>query len=73
MVSKAERHFIAQGLAFGIRADGRARSDYRLVQLEQSAVPQANGSARCLLGATEVLVVVKASSLVRTRLFEYPV
>ena len=60
MTSKAEERFIAQGLAFGIRADGRACHDYRPVQLQLAVVPLANGSARCLVGTSEVLVAIKA-------------
>ena len=62
MISKAERQYIAQGLAFGVRADGRACHDYRPIQLELAVVPQANGSARCLIGDSEVLVAVKVKA-----------
>ncbi|KAK9807210.1 hypothetical protein WJX73_009206 [Symbiochloris irregularis] len=59
MTSKGQRRYAAQGIALGCRADGRAGKDYRPLQLELAVVPQANGSARCLIGASEVLVAVK--------------
>lgn len=60
VIGRGERSYVAKGLTHAIRADGRRCQQYRLVQLELNSIPQANGSARCLLGSSEVLVVVKA-------------
>jgi exosome complex component RRP42 len=41
------------------RLDGRGLNDYREIKLEQGLIEKAEGSARILLGKTEVLVGVK--------------
>ena len=59
-LSKAERAFVRDGIEQNVRVDGRARDDYRSMTLELGVVPQASGSARLRLGATDVMVAVKA-------------
>ncbi|KAJ4460100.1 putative exosome complex component RRP42 [Paratrimastix pyriformis] len=64
MLSAGERSFIEDGIAAGIRVDGRAPFTFREMTLEVDVLPQANGSARLQLGSrtskTNVLVGVKA-------------
>ncbi|MCW4007281.1 MAG: exosome complex protein Rrp42 [Candidatus Bathyarchaeota archaeon] len=43
----------------GKRLDGRGLGDYREIKIEQGIIEKAEGSARVLLGKTEVLVGVK--------------
>ncbi|MCW4054976.1 MAG: exosome complex protein Rrp42 [Candidatus Bathyarchaeota archaeon] len=44
------------------RLDGRALGDYREIEIEQGIIEKAEGSARILLGKTEVLVGVKVET-----------
>jgi exosome complex component RRP42 len=44
------------------RLDGRGLSDYREIKIEQGIIEKAEGSARILLGKTEVLVGVKVET-----------
>ena len=44
------------------RLDGRGLSDYREIKIEQGIIEKAEGSARVLLGKTEVLVGVKVET-----------
>ena len=44
------------------RLDGRGLNDYREIKLEQGLIEKAEGSARILLGKTEVLVGVKVET-----------
>ncbi|MQL89577.1 hypothetical protein Taro_022147 [Colocasia esculenta] len=59
-LSAGEKHFICGGIAQDLRADGRQRLDFRPVSVETGVIPQANGSARVRLGATDVIASVKA-------------
>ncbi|RKP10191.1 ribosomal protein S5 domain 2-type protein [Thamnocephalis sphaerospora] len=60
LVSQVERDFVERGVDVGIRADGRARDDYRPPRVELGLVSQSDGSARCQLGdGTDVLVSVR--------------
>lgn len=59
-LSVGEKHFIQGGIAQDIRTDGRKRLTYRPISIETGNIPQANGSARVKLGATDVIVSVKA-------------
>lgn len=59
-LSVGEKHFIQGGIAQDLRTDGRKRLHYRPISVETSVIPQANGSARVRLGATDVIVSVKA-------------
>lgn len=45
-LSPGEIEFITEGIAEGIRVDGRGRLDYRPFGLETGIISQANGSAR---------------------------
>nr|URM60719.1 SAP family protein [Gymnema sylvestre] len=59
-LSLGEKHFIKGGIAQDLRTDGRKRSTYRPIFVEVGVIPQANGSARVKMGATEVIAGVKA-------------
>jgi exosome complex component RRP42 len=53
---------IEQLIEKGKRLDGRGVSDYREIKIEQGLIERAEGSARVLLGKTEVLVGVKVET-----------
>lgn len=59
-LSVGEKHFIQGGIAQDLRTDGRKRLHHRPISVETGVIPQSNGSARVRLGATEVIVSVKA-------------
>lgn len=59
-LSAGEKHFIWGGIAQDLRADGRQRHHFRPISIETGVIPQANGSARVRLGATDVIASVKA-------------
>ncbi|RHN78015.1 putative exosome complex component Rrp42, archaea, PNPase/RNase PH domain-containing protein [Medicago truncatula] len=59
-LSLGEQHFIQGGIAQDLRCDGRKRLTYRPIHVETGVIPQANGSARVKIGATEVIASVKA-------------
>ncbi|XP_026392890.1 exosome complex exonuclease RRP42-like [Papaver somniferum] len=59
-LSSGEKHFIQGGIAQDLRSDGRKRLTYRPISIETEVIPQANGSARVRVGATEVIASVKA-------------
>eukprot|EP00245_Coleochaete_scutata_P004465 TRINITY_DN17108_c1_g1_i1.p1 TRINITY_DN17108_c1_g1~~TRINITY_DN17108_c1_g1_i1.p1 ORF type:complete len:288 (-),score=43.58 TRINITY_DN17108_c1_g1_i1:57-920(-) len=59
-LSAGECAFIAGGIAQDLRCDGRGREDYRSFSIETGVITQASGSARLWLGATDVIVAVKA-------------
>lgn len=50
---------IAELIAKGKRMDGRGITDYREIKVEQGIIEKAEGSARVLLGKTEVMVGIK--------------
>lgn len=64
-LSPSERSYIRSGLADGpkpSRLDNRGLEDFRALQISQGDAPQANGSARVVLGGkggTEVVVGIK--------------
>ncbi|EEC69134.1 hypothetical protein OsI_38058 [Oryza sativa Indica Group] len=58
-LSEGEKHFIRGGIAQDLRTDGRRRLQFRAISVETGVIPQANGSARVRLGATEVIATVK--------------
>lgn len=60
-VSASERRFIVEGVAAGVRADGRDRLSYRGAAVETALLSQSNGSARVSLdgSGTDVLASVK--------------
>lgn len=59
-LSIGEQHFIQGGIAQDLRSDGRKRLTYRPISVETGNIPQANGSARVKIGATDVIASVKA-------------
>ncbi|CAN1189506.1 Exosome complex component RRP42 [Linum perenne] len=59
-LSAGEQHFIKGGIDHNIRCDDRKRDSYRPIFVETGVIPQANGSARIRMGATEVIASVKA-------------
>jgi hypothetical protein len=59
-LSAAEVRFIQGGIAHDLRSDGRGRYHFRPFSIQSGVIPQANGSGRCKLGATDVIASVKA-------------
>jgi len=59
LVTRVKQKQIAQLIDAGKRLDGRGLGDYREIKLEQGLIERAEGSARVLLGKTEVLVGIK--------------
>ena len=59
VIVRLKRKQIAQLIAKGKRLDGRGLTDYREIKVEQGIIERAEGSARVLLGKTEVLVGIK--------------
>ncbi|BAT85176.1 hypothetical protein VIGAN_04268300 [Vigna angularis var. angularis] len=59
-LSLGEKHFIQGGIAHDLRCDGRKRLTYRPILVETGVIPQANGSARVRMGATDVIASIKA-------------
>jgi exosome complex component RRP42 len=59
MVVRVKQKQIAQLMSKGKRLDGRGLNDYREIKIEMGIIEKAEGSARVLLGKTEVLVGVK--------------
>lgn len=59
VVTRVKQKQIAQLIEEGKRLDGRDLTDYRQMKIEQGIIERAEGSARVLLGKTEVVVGVK--------------
>jgi len=59
VITRVKQKQIAQLIAKGKRLDGRELTDYREMKLEQGIIERAEGSARVLLGKTEVVVGTK--------------
>jgi len=59
VVTRVKQKQILQLIAKGKRLDGRGLSDYREIKVEQGIIERAEGSARVLLGKTEVMVGTK--------------
>ena len=59
VITRVKQKQIAQLIAEGKRLDGRELTDYREMKLEQGIIERAEGSARVLLGKTEVVVGTK--------------
>jgi len=59
IVARVKQRQIAQLISLGKRLDGRGLTDYREAQVETGVIERAEGSARVLLGKTEVMVGVK--------------
>ncbi len=59
LITRVRKLQIAQTIEKGTRLDGRGLMDVREVKIEQGLIQKAEGSARVLLGKTQVLVGVK--------------
>jgi exosome complex component RRP42 len=59
MIIRVKQKQIAQLMAEGKRLDGRELNEYREIKVEMGVIEKAEGSARVLLGKTDVLVGVK--------------
>lgn len=59
IVSRIRQRQIYQLIAAGKRLDGRNLTDYRPIKIETGIIERAEGSARVLLGKTEVIAGVK--------------
>jgi exosome complex component RRP42 len=59
VITKVKQRQISQLIAKGTRIDGRGLTDYREIKIEQGIIERAEGSARVLLGKTEVLAGIK--------------
>ena len=62
LVTRVRQKQIGQLIDAGKRLDGRGLYDYREIKLEQGLIEKAEGSARVLLGKTEVLVGTKVET-----------
>jgi exosome complex component RRP42 len=62
LVTRVRQKQIGQLIDTGKRLDGRGLYDYREIKLEQGLIEKAEGSARVLLGKTEVLVGTKVET-----------
>jgi exosome complex component RRP42 len=59
VITKVKQKQISQLIANGTRIDGRGLTEYREIKIEQGLIQRAEGSARVLLGKTEVLAGTK--------------
>ena len=59
IIVRLKQKQIADLIAKGKRLDGRGLSDYREIKIEQGIIERAEGSAKVLLGKTEVLAGIK--------------
>lgn len=62
LVTRVRLKQIEQLLEKGKRLDGRGLTDYREIKIEQGIIEKAEGSARVLLGKTEILVGTKVET-----------
>jgi exosome complex component RRP42 len=62
LVTRVKLKQIAQLIEGGKRTDGRGFNDYREIKIEQGLIERAEGSARVLLGKTDVLVGTKVET-----------
>jgi exosome complex component RRP42 len=62
LVTRVRLKQIEQMIEKGKRLDGRGLTDYREIKVEQGLIERAEGSARVLLGKTEVLVGTKVET-----------
>jgi len=59
VITRVKQKQIVELIAKGKRLDGRGLTDYREIKVEQGIIERAEGSARVLLGRTEVMVGIK--------------
>jgi exosome complex component RRP42 len=62
LITRVRQRQIGQLIDAGKRLDGRGLGDYREIKVEQGLIERAEGSARVLLGKTEVLVGTKVET-----------
>jgi exosome complex component RRP42 len=62
LVTRVRLKQIEQLIEKGKRLDGRGPDDYREIKIEQGVIEKAEGSARVLLGKTEILVGIKVET-----------
>ena len=62
LITKVRQKQIGQTVETGKRLDGRSLNEYREIKIEQGLIEKAEGSARILLGKTQVLVGVKVGT-----------
>ena len=62
LITKVRQKQIGQTIDAGKRLDGRGLTDYREIKIEQGLIEKAEGSARVLLGKTQILVGVKVET-----------
>jgi exosome complex component RRP42 len=62
LITKVKLKQIEQIIEKGKRIDDRSPTDYREIKIEQGVIEKAEGSARVLLGKTQVLVGVKVET-----------
>ena len=61
-ITRVKLKRIAEQIEKAKRLDGRGLNDYREIKIEQGIIEKAEGSARVLLGKTEVLVGIKVET-----------
>ncbi len=59
VITKVKQKQIAQLIEKDKRLDGRGLTDYREIKIEQGIIERAEGSARILLGKTEIVTGIK--------------
>jgi len=59
VITKVKQKQIAQLVANDKRLDGRGLTEYREIKIEQGIIERAEGSARVLLGKTEIVAGIK--------------
>jgi exosome complex component RRP42 len=62
LITKVRQRQIIQTIDAGKRLDGRTLTDFREFKIEQGVIEKAEGSARVLLGKSDVLVGVKVET-----------
>jgi exosome complex component RRP42 len=62
LITKVRQKQIIALIEKGKRLDGRGLTDYREIKIEQGLIEKAEGSARILLGKTEILVGIKVET-----------
>jgi len=61
-ITRVKLKQIAEQIEKAKRLDGRGLNDYREIKIEQGVIEKAEGSARVLLGKTEILVGIKVET-----------
>lgn len=58
-ISESERRYLLDGIAHGLRNDGRGCFDYRRITFETGTIPTSMGSCRLRAGDSDIIVGVK--------------